>query len=189
MKLYKISFNETDPEYCLSIDPGLKTAGLTLLDKKTGKIIKYQSFKSDTGSIRDPVPKFIHTTLSLGNRYMKDFDISYEKTQVCIECSFYGGQFSSGMMAVVTSLIWYFQQKNVPSIWLVPPKISQYFVKNHKAKGKEITSFVRNLYKIEKRINQHIADSILISCMVNYDILEPSIKNQLRVPDNEIIYL
>lgn len=202
MKIYSIdNFSlkdkkraSTSPEalFSISIDTGLITSGICILDLKlsTVKLLSLNTKENYISSnfIENLVMSEIQITHYL--KIFSDNNIDLTKTIFNIEHTVYNPEFSFGLglNIFLTSLVKTLLHKKVLRINLIPPRVTQYFLSEYKLKDSKIKAWVKYFlpmfYKECK--NAHIIDALLHSIFIHYDYYQSNFNIDIRIPDKQI---
>jgi len=179
--------------FSISIDTGLVTSGICILDLKLSTV-KLLSLNTKENYISSNfIENFTMSEIQINNylQIFKDNNIDLSRTIFNIEHTVYNPEFSFsiGLNIFLTSLVKTLIGLNVLQINLLPPRVTQYFLSEYKLKDSKIKKWVEYFlpmfYKDCK--NAHIIDALLHSIFIHYDFYKQNFGINIKVPDKQII--
>ena len=146
--------NLNNIKYSVSIDTGVNTGGITILDhlNKKWKLISYEEdFNAMESSFPLASKNYYHATekyLTLIKDGLKELDINdIKEVLFCIEYTGTWGQFSIGLLSFLTLLYSKILDLNVGGVILIPPIVGKTFILDKYSKEIKTQSneFMKNL--------------------------------------------
>jgi len=196
MKVYHIQGVKSDkrPLYSLTIDPGVATSGLCLLDNRS-KEVKLHTIK-DPVYTNVPFPELYVLCNGMVWLYKEALQklvgeqVDYERLVVNCEYTFYQGTFSQGLMTVIALIINEFLTQGIQGITLIPPQVPQYFLRTtKKLRDAQIKAWVKSYTPMfeDQCDSPHVIDALMMSIFMHYPFYQKHFKIDCREPDFEII--
>lgn len=195
MKLYK--FEKTKnvaSKYSLSIDPGIKTSGLCLLNLVSSEVF----LKTIELDVKTNVqfPELLVLSHNMINHYfdwLKQFDIDLKYLDLILEFTFLQGSFSPSLNTQISLVVESFVAKNVNSITLFPPQIPGFFLRTTEKIDQELINEWIKYYAsnyFDRVDSAHSADALMANIYVNHEYYQKrKLIKDIRIPDkNEILH-
>jgi Holliday junction resolvasome RuvABC endonuclease subunit len=192
IKVFRITNNAESPKYSLSIDPGINTAGFAFLSPSENKV-EYWSMKAERPTSGTAFPQMYLSSVDAVNEIVSLFPkVDFSKLSITMEYTYPTGVFSPALFMTYGMLIdRVLTDLHVSRVFLIPPLIPKFFLQQRGNASKGDTSrFVKDKLKAivgKKRINSHIADSLLFSVFLYYKWYMKNYKLEVREPSFEVV--
>lgn len=181
-----------ETNYVVSVDPGVKTNGICVLDKASMSLDMeaYEEPKINANKIflpffyafvRKQVQRFIDTKIKPLNG----------NVECVVEFAHMTGEFSLGMSVVVATWLYLlFNVKKVKKVTLIPNRVPEFFLKKKSVTPIETVWFARNAlqeFVPEKDIAVHAYDALLYILYTQYDLFQGRLSINVRKPEPQIV--
>ena len=193
MKLYSYDKGDSSVviKHTLAIDPGLKTSGFSLISWEQGSVISWEAPAEARKVLGLPFPDVFQRVSERVDIYLDQIPegLDLSSFEVVVEYTYFGGEFSSGIHMLVSTLMRALDREVVVGrVTLVPAKIAQYFMRVRSATDSMVKKYVREKFPKEwfagGKVGPHAADAMLFQAYNNYEwFVERGI--ELRAPKIE----
>lgn len=200
MKVYTLKRTEAEPRYGFSIDPGLKSSGFCLVDRREGAVRAWTAPKNNRAVMGVSFPNLYLVLSERVDFYLAQLPegVDPEDTEFIVEHSYFGGEFSTGIAALVAALARAaLREWRVPRLTMVPCQIPQYFLRVRSASDGEVKKFVKEKFPKAifgpdlphcKALSPHSADALLFQAYLDVGFFRSAFGADLREPSLERIY-
>lgn len=192
MKLFYLKNKKSlASKFNLSIDPGVKSSGLCLLDLDNSTVVT-KTILNKEAYANVIFPHLYCLSLEMFDQYLlfiEENKVDIKKTTLNIEYTFSQGSFSPGLNAQVATAITKFIDLGIQGIYFVPPRIPSFFLRTVERLDDHILNawFVNYVPRI-KLDSPHSKDALMISIFCNYDFffVNNLIDTRIRKPEYEL---
>ena len=179
-------------DYVVSVDPGVKTNGICVLDKASMTIDMEAFEEKGINANKIFLPFFF---VFVKNQVQRFIDQKIKplngKVECVVEFAHMTGEFSLGMSVVVdTWLYLLFSIKKVVKVTLIPNRVPEFFLKKKSVTPLETVWFARSALQSlvpEKDIAVHAYDALLYILYTQYNLLFTKLSTKVRKPEPIIV--
>lgn len=195
MRLFVYTREGSEPQqsdYVVGIDPGVKTNGISILDKSNMSIDMEAFEEKGINANRIFLPFFYVFVRNQVKRFIDKKVMPLNGTVECvIEFAHMTGEYSLGMAVVVnTWLNLLFAIKKVVKVTLIPNRVPEFFLKKKSVTPMETVWFVRKAmsrFVPERDIAVHAYDALIYILYTQYGLLKDMLSDNVRVPEPLIV--
>lgn len=178
----------TPPNFHISIDPGINSGGITLLNKLTKKITT-GSHPGTKGRVAGQSFPFLYPLLqpaaqsfySIVQKLLPENGVN-SQCAIGIEIPYHGGVAATRLQLLAVRLLDLFKLGNFHSISMVPTNLNVFFTKSKRPANSQIFELITANFPKLERISTHIADSLLISVLLNHKFYQDHFSVTMREP-------
>lgn len=183
------------PDIIVSIDPGLKTTGIAILNKVNATVSMSAFEWPDINIAKTYLPDLILHIRYTVRQVIKDIIKKFKETIDCIiEFPHITGEYAVGMSIVcVTWLHELFRVRTVRNVIFIQNKVPEFFMRKRSVTSLETVYYVRETlprFVPPKEVATHAYDALLYLLFVCFDWFSAFIKEgTVRKPVPEIVSL
>lgn len=179
-------------DYVVSVDPGVKTNGICVLDKASMTIDMEAFTEKGINANKIFLPFLFVFVRNQIQRFIDTKVMPLDgKVECVIEFAHMTGEYSLGMSVVVgTWLHLLFAVKKVVKVTLIPNRVPEYFLKKKSVSPMETVWFVREAMQSfvpEKDIAVHAYDALIYILYTQYNLLKDRLSKKVREPVPDIV--
>ncbi len=193
--LYERGCIKESPQTVVSIDPGVKTTGVAILDKGKASIEMLAYEWGEINASKTYLPLLILFMRDKIREIVSDKISGIKGSVECVvEFPHITGEFSVGMS--VSCTLWLeelFKSKNVVRVTFIQNKIPEFFLKKRSVTPLETVYFARDVLPMfvpEVPLATHAYDALLYLLFVHFDWFKAYIRDgAVREPHPELVKL
>jgi len=197
MNIYRYEEDDRVPRLSLSVDPGITTSGVSILDRESREFQWVRIPKRESRTMGVALPELyveIHSQIENIMSTIQALDVcgtsswDWRETELLIEYTFLQGLFSVGLGAFVCTLVERARMGGCPRVSFIPPRIPEFFYRKKSVSDKETKELFRMLYPSEdvRKIPVHTIDASLFNIFYNFEFF-PEHSGRLRYPVYDLI--